>query len=226
LLALDAFIRFIFYCRPSRSIALGNDLLDLFKDGGTDDGEMNIKYAALLNIISCDESCVYRLLDQGILKMLVSLQEAFNKLCAQLNLSNSSAQKKKQFIRRHRQNKGGTQGSLKLEGGNSASGGGTMGVTGGEAGDAGDDAASQSQSGISLNGSDEGPVTGNKLGEWGRELTAAIFAQPGAEATLFGSWRAAMHHVTRSQLQDDTRAACRAVPCMYFQSPEVKSCAE
>jgi hypothetical protein len=74
--SLVALTNFAFHCRPARQIILGNDLIDLFNDVGIADERLNVKYAGLLNIISNEESSIYKLLDLGTQKMFVSLQDS------------------------------------------------------------------------------------------------------------------------------------------------------
>ncbi|KAJ1398260.1 hypothetical protein B484DRAFT_406713, partial [Ochromonadaceae sp. CCMP2298] len=64
--ALITLINFNFYCKEARATTLGTDLIDLFLEAGLEDPKMNVKYAGLLNVISNDESCAYRLLDLGV----------------------------------------------------------------------------------------------------------------------------------------------------------------
>lgn len=78
--ALINLINLANYCVDSRSLILSADLIDLFYDNGIDDGKMNVLYVALLNIISNEESCCYRLLDNGVQKFLVSLQDSFQRM--------------------------------------------------------------------------------------------------------------------------------------------------
>lgn len=78
--ALVTLINFNYYCREARATTLGSDLIDLFQTVGLDDDQMNVKYAGLLNVISNEESCCYKLLDLGVHKLLVALQESFHRL--------------------------------------------------------------------------------------------------------------------------------------------------
>jgi hypothetical protein len=78
--ALVTLINFNYHCREARATTLGSDLIDLFQGVGLDDDGMNVKYAGLLNVISNEESCCYKLLDLGVHKLLVALQESFHRL--------------------------------------------------------------------------------------------------------------------------------------------------
>ena len=78
--ALVTLINFNYHCREARATTLGVDLIDLFQTVGLDDDQMNVKYAGLLNVISNEESCCYKLLDLGVHKLLVALQESFHRL--------------------------------------------------------------------------------------------------------------------------------------------------
>eukprot|EP00597_Dinobryon_sp_UTEXLB2267_P015326 CAMPEP_0170120348 /NCGR_PEP_ID=MMETSP0020_2-20130122/15090_1 /TAXON_ID=98059 /ORGANISM="Dinobryon sp., Strain UTEXLB2267" /LENGTH=1500 /DNA_ID=CAMNT_0010350197 /DNA_START=432 /DNA_END=4934 /DNA_ORIENTATION=+ len=91
---LVALTNFAHYCEPARSSTLDNDLMDLFQENGFADSHLNVKYAALINIISNDESCIYRLIEQGAQKLLVSLQDSFSKLSLKENIETVSLKKK------------------------------------------------------------------------------------------------------------------------------------
>jgi len=80
--ALVTLINFNYHCREARATTLGTDLIDLFQSVGLDDDQMNVKYAGLLNVISNEEVCCYKLLDLGVHKLLVALQESFHRLTA------------------------------------------------------------------------------------------------------------------------------------------------
>lgn len=78
--ALVTLINLNYHCREARATTLGTDLIDLFQTVGLDDDQMNVKYAGLLNVISNEEICCYKLLDLGVHKLLVALQESFHRL--------------------------------------------------------------------------------------------------------------------------------------------------
>lgn len=78
--ALISLINFANYCPPSRSIILSEDLIDCFYSVGLEDDQLNVKYVGLINIISNEENCCFRLLELGVQKLLVSLQESFQRL--------------------------------------------------------------------------------------------------------------------------------------------------
>lgn len=78
--ALINLINLANFCVDARSLILSADLIDIFYENGIDDDKMNVLYVALLNIISNEESCCYRLLDNGVQKLLVSLQDSFQRL--------------------------------------------------------------------------------------------------------------------------------------------------
>lgn len=78
--ALLSLTHFANYCTSSRSYILSNDLIELFYEAGTEDTGLNVKYVGLLNIISNEESCCYKLLELGVQKFLVSLQDGFQKM--------------------------------------------------------------------------------------------------------------------------------------------------
>eukprot|EP01032_Pedospumella_encystans_P013724 gene13724-15786_t len=80
--ALVTLINLNYHCREARATTLGTDLIDLFQTVGLDDDKMNVKYAGLLNVISNEEACCYKLLDLGVHKLLVALQESFHRLTA------------------------------------------------------------------------------------------------------------------------------------------------
>eukprot|EP01038_Epipyxis_sp_PR26KG_P005363 gene5363-7438_t len=77
--ALATLINFALYCPSARSPLLGSDLISLFLDVGIQNEQLNIKYISLLNIISNEENCCYRLLELGAQAFIVSLQESFGK---------------------------------------------------------------------------------------------------------------------------------------------------
>jgi hypothetical protein len=77
---LISLTHFAYSCTIARSFILSNDLIDLFYEVGIDDAIMNVKYVGLLNIISNEENCCYRLLELQVQKFLVSLQDSFQKL--------------------------------------------------------------------------------------------------------------------------------------------------
>ena len=78
--ALINMINLANFCVDARSLILSADLIDIFYDNGIEDDKMNVLYVALLNILSNEESCCYRLLDNGVQKLLVSLQDSFQRL--------------------------------------------------------------------------------------------------------------------------------------------------
>lgn len=61
-----------------RGDILSNDLIRLFEQSGFEDKNLNLKYAALLNIISNEESCCLKLLENGVQRLLMTLQDKFN----------------------------------------------------------------------------------------------------------------------------------------------------
>lgn len=94
---LMTLINFNYYCKEARGSTLSGDLLESFYDVGLEDDQINVKYAALLNIISTEESCCYKLLDLGAQKFIVSLQDSFTRLTnGALNVQN----KKKKALKK------------------------------------------------------------------------------------------------------------------------------
>lgn len=93
LTALITLTNFAFHCRQARAHILGNDLLELFHQVGMHDDKMNVQFIGLLNIISNEDLCCYKLLELGVQKLLVTLQDSFSKLV--LGGSQSSIEKKK-----------------------------------------------------------------------------------------------------------------------------------
>lgn len=81
----------------SRGIILSTDLIELIYSVGLDDDRLNVRYVALLNIISNEESCCYRLLELGIHKLLVSMQDTFQRLVT--GAVNSRRKKEKKYIK-------------------------------------------------------------------------------------------------------------------------------
>lgn len=78
--ALISLTHFAHACSSSRSFILSADLIEMFYDVGTEDNLMNVKYVGLLAIISNEENCCYKLLELGVQKFLVSLQDSFQKM--------------------------------------------------------------------------------------------------------------------------------------------------
>jgi len=78
--ALIAMTNFAHNCKKSRQVILGRDLIELMQDVGITDDRLNVKYAGLLNIISNEESCIYKLLELGTQRLVVSMQDSFNRL--------------------------------------------------------------------------------------------------------------------------------------------------
>lgn len=93
---LVALANFAHHCESSRSAILDTDLIDIFQDKGFLDERLNVKYAAVINIISNDEACIYRLIDQGAQKLLVSLQDSFAKLTMK-ETGDMTSNKRKEF---------------------------------------------------------------------------------------------------------------------------------
>lgn len=81
--ALTTLVNLATYCQPSRLLILGRDMIHIFEEAGIDDAHANLKYAALLNIISNEEACCGRLLDAGAHKLMVSLLGSFSSFNSQ-----------------------------------------------------------------------------------------------------------------------------------------------
>jgi hypothetical protein len=94
--ALTSLTHFALYCSASRSFILSSDLIELFYEAGTEDNVMNVKFVGLLNIISNEESCCYKLLELGVQKFLVSLQDCFQKMT---DGASSELKKQKKLLR-------------------------------------------------------------------------------------------------------------------------------
>lgn len=95
---LVSLTNFAYYCESARPAIMDNDLIDIFQEKGFADERLNVKYAAVINIISNDETCIYRLIDLGAQKLLVSLQDSFTKLTLKEN-GESVKSKKKDFVK-------------------------------------------------------------------------------------------------------------------------------
>lgn len=66
-------------CVPAvRGEILNTDLIHLFEQAGFDDKDCVLKYCALLNIISNEESCCMKLLENGVQRLLITLQDKFS----------------------------------------------------------------------------------------------------------------------------------------------------
>lgn len=78
--AISTLINFTLRAKQSRAKLLGTDLVEMFEDVGTDNPVMNVKYAAILNIISNEENLCIKLLDSGAQKFLVGIQSSINAL--------------------------------------------------------------------------------------------------------------------------------------------------
>jgi len=66
-------------CVPAvRGEILDTDLINLFEQAGFDDKNCVLKYCALLNIISNEESCCMKLLENGVQRLLITLQDKFS----------------------------------------------------------------------------------------------------------------------------------------------------
>lgn len=61
-----------------RGAILDTDLIPLFEQAGFDDKDCVLKYCALLNIISNEESCCMKLLENGVQRLLITLQDKFS----------------------------------------------------------------------------------------------------------------------------------------------------
>ena len=60
-----------------RGAILDTDLIHLFETAGFDEKALVLKYCALLNIISNEESCCMKLLENGVQRLLITLQDKF-----------------------------------------------------------------------------------------------------------------------------------------------------
>lgn len=91
LACIAVLINFAANCAEARPIILSSDLIELFYQVGLDDDRLNVRYAALLYIVSNEENCCYKLLELGIHKLLVSMQDTFQRL-----ISGASSRRKKE----------------------------------------------------------------------------------------------------------------------------------
>ena len=72
--AISTLINFCTNCKSSRPTLIGVDLVDIFEEVGIEDAVMNVKYAAILNIVSNEENLCIKLLEMGAQKFLVAIQ--------------------------------------------------------------------------------------------------------------------------------------------------------
>jgi hypothetical protein len=72
--ALNTIVNFCTYAPDSRKGLLGFDLISVLEEVGIEDPVMNVRYAAVLNILSMQENLCIKLLDGGAQKLLVSMQ--------------------------------------------------------------------------------------------------------------------------------------------------------
>ena len=88
--ALSTLINFCTNCRSSRATLLGVDLVDIFEDVGIEDAVMNVKYAAILNIVSNEENLCIKLLEMRAQKFLVSIQGSITTMPSNVTLKGKS----------------------------------------------------------------------------------------------------------------------------------------
>ena len=72
--ALNTIINYATHAAACRVPLLGFDLLTTLEDAGVEDGCMNARYIAILNILSMEENLAIKLLDKGAQKLLVAVQ--------------------------------------------------------------------------------------------------------------------------------------------------------
>ena len=87
---LNSLVNFATYSPTSRKTILGKDLISVMEEAGLSNMENNVKFAALLNIVSNEANCSSKLLENGGQKFLVLLQNAIN-----ISQSTESVDKKK-----------------------------------------------------------------------------------------------------------------------------------
>ena len=75
---LNSLVNFATYSPTSRKTILGKDLISVMEDAGLSNMENNVKFAALLNILSNEGNCSSKMLESGCQKFLVLLQNAIN----------------------------------------------------------------------------------------------------------------------------------------------------
>lgn len=84
----------------SRSVILSTDLIDLMtKKVGLENEFLNVRYAALLNIISNEETCCYKLLELNVHKLLVAMQESFMQLSTSKRSSSNNQKKSSKYVK-------------------------------------------------------------------------------------------------------------------------------
>lgn len=89
-------INFAAQCPESRSLILSTDLIELFYQVGLDDDRLNVRFAAILYLVSNEENCCYRLLELGIHKLLISMQDTFQRL---ISGAVSRRKKEKRYVK-------------------------------------------------------------------------------------------------------------------------------
>lgn len=84
----------------SRSVILSTDLIDLMtKKVGLEHEILNVRYAALLNVISNEEICCYKLLELNVHKLLVAMQESFMQLSTSKKSGLNNRKKSLQYVK-------------------------------------------------------------------------------------------------------------------------------